>query len=104
MATTSQSLFEWKASSAQFVQRLILAVITSLTIHVLCFYIFQVQEPKARRTLPQTFRAVALTPDQPAARAILKQIEDYHSAYSGTLLAGSSLEMPLPSLGLRANL
>ena len=98
MATTSQSLFEWKASSSQFVQRLTLAAITSLTIHILCFYIFQVQEPKVRRTLPQTLSAVVLTPDQPAARTILRQIEDYHSAYSGTLLAGSSLEMPLPSL------
>jgi|GEM_PF-2010423 hypothetical protein len=98
MEKTNESLFEWKAPSSQFWQRLAMASITSLTIHVLCFYLFQVQEPKARRTLPQTLSAVALTLDQPAARTILRQLEDYHSAYSGTLLAGSTLEMPFPSL------
>jgi hypothetical protein len=98
METTSESLFEWKAPSSQVAQRLAMAAITSLTLHVLCFYLFQVQEPKARRSLPQTFTAVALTPDQPAARTILRQIEDHYSAYSGTLLPGSSLEMPVPSL------
>ena len=98
MEKTTESLFEWKAPSSHVGQRLAMATITSLTLHVLCFYLFQVQEPKARRTLPQTLAVVALTPDQPAARTMLRQIEDDYSAYSGTLLAGSSLEMPVPSL------
>lgn len=98
MATDSGVLFYWKAPASQFAQRIVLASIASLTIHILCFYIFQVQEPQARRTLPVTFNVVCLQPDHEPSKIRLRQLKDYHAAYASALLVGSSLEMPPPRL------
>ena len=98
MDTHSESLFHWKAPASQFGQRIILASLASLSIHILCFYIFQIQEPQARRTLPHNLEVTYLLPSDPNAHAMIQQIEDYHAGYAGTLLVGSTLEMPPPHL------
>ena len=98
MASDPRILFQWKAPASDFAQRLIIAVIAAISIHGLCFYVFQVEEPQSPRTLPSTYGVTYLSPDDPSARLILRQIDDYYTAFEGTLLADSELNMPLGSL------
>ncbi|MFT5190308.1 MAG: hypothetical protein ACI957_003342 [Verrucomicrobiales bacterium] len=98
MDADTNILFQWKAPTSDFVPRMVIAFIAAITIHGLCFYIFQVQEPQSARALPRTFEITYLAPDDLNARLILQQIDDYHAAYESTLLADSPLNMPLPTL------
>ncbi len=98
MATNPNILFHWKAPASDFAQRMIIAAVAAISIHGLCFYVFQVQDPESPRTLPRTYGVTYLSPQDPTAHLILQQIDDYYAAYEGTLLADSELNMPLGSL------
>lgn len=103
MPSDSDILFHWKASSSGVVQRLIIAWVVAISIHGLCFYIFQVQDPQSPHTVPQTFSVTYLSAEDPVAGPILQKIDDYYAAYDGTLLADSELNMPLRSLDYEAH-
>lgn len=103
MASDPHILFHWRAPASDFAQRLIIAAIAAISIHGLCFYVFQVQEPQSARTLPRTFGVTYLSPSDPNARLILQQINDYYAAYEGTLLAESDLHMPWGALDYEAS-
>ena len=97
MASDTDILFSWRAPASDLLQRLIIAWVAAISIHGLCFYIFQVQDPQASRSLPRTYEITYLSPQDATARLILRQIDDYYAAYEGTLLADSDLNMPLSS-------
>lgn len=94
MAETAKPLFHWKAPRAEFAQRWILAVIGAVSVHGLCFYVFQIEEAQSPRSLPKTYGVTQLSANDPNARRVLRQIDDYYAAFEGTLLADTPLSLP----------
>lgn len=110
-------LFHWKAPKTFFSIRLLAASVAAIVIHGFCFYIFQVEEPTARRTLPQTHEILMLSLDARSAAllpqaeesdptssvkgktaTLLRQIEDYYAGFEGTLNPRSPLQISLDAL------
>ena len=93
------SVFHWRLGRTDIGLRMIVAVILAVVVHGLCFYVFQVQDPKVSRSRPKTFSVTILSSKDPNAAAILQQIDDYYAAYSGTLSQESELRLspkPVP--------
>ena len=75
--------------------RLLVAAVVAIVLHVFCFYIFQVQDPKVSRELPETSHVTYLSPDDPSAAAVLRRLDDYYAAFDGALRPDSILRAPL---------
>ncbi len=86
-------VFHWRLGRTDIGLRMIVAVILAVVLHGLCFYVFQVQDPKVSRARPQTLGVTVLSSKDPNAAAIRRQIDDYYAAYSGTLSADSDLQL-----------
>lgn len=93
-----RTLFEWRAPSSDFAQRFVIASLAAISIHGLCFYIFQVQKPEGPVALPRTDDVVLLRADDANAQLVLEQIDDFYAGYTGTLLANSDLNERIRSL------
>ena len=90
----SRSL-QWTDPQGYWNLRLLIAAISAIVLHVFCFYVFQVQDPKASRVLPATTQVTYLSAANPEAEWVLRQIDDYYSAFDSTLNLDSDLHQSL---------
>ena len=68
-------IFAWKDRYHRKL-RLAFFLIIALALHVFCFYLFQVEYPKAERRLPYTAQLTVLNPRDTLTQVALRQIDD----------------------------
>ena len=68
-------IFSWKDRYHRKL-RLTFFLIIAIAIHVFCFYLFQVEYPKAERQLPYTAQITVLNPRDTLTQVALRQIDD----------------------------
>ena len=95
-SSTGRRVFQPQKASGYWNLRLFIAALAAIVGHVFCFYVFQVQDAKVLRVLPETSHVTYLSQDDPSAFAVLRQLDDYYAAFDGALASNSSLTAPLP--------
>ncbi len=68
-------IFQWK-DHRKWKLRLAFFLLVSLSLHLSCFYLFQVVYPPTERSLPQSAQITILNPRDSATLAVMNQIED----------------------------
>jgi|MDTC01.2.fsa_nt_gb hypothetical protein len=94
--TCDQRVYEPNKGSGFWNLRLLIATVVAFVGHVFCFYVFQVQDAKVVPALPITTDVIYLSQQDPLTKAVLRQLDDYYSAFDGALAPGSSLAPLLP--------
>ena len=91
--------FNWERKRLASRARLALYLLVSLALHIGCFYVFQVVYPTPSHTAPIPSSVLLLSRENPAAREVLREIDDRVAAYDITV-EDHSPEYTLEDLGL----